>query len=92
LQIVGNLNAWSPGKAGFPIVRNEINGCRPLCLRIGWNGGGGHFVTVYGYTAVPVQRINIADPWYGNSVVRYQPFPSSYQGGGTWTDSYTTKS
>jgi hypothetical protein len=92
LQIVGNLNAWTAGKADFGKIRNEINGCRPLCLRIAWNGGGGHFVAVYGYATQPAQKINIADPWYGNSVTRYAPFPGGYQGGGTWTDSYTTRS
>jgi len=89
LQIVGNLNAWSPGKAALATVKAEINASRPFCLRIAWNGGGGHFVTVYGYWG---QAINIADPWYGNSVVQYAPFPSAYQGGGAWTDNYTTKS
>ena len=92
LQIVNNLNAWSPGKASFFTVGTEINACRPFCLRIAWNGGGGHFVTLYGYTMTPVQRINIADPWYGNSVSRYSLFPGNYQGGGTWTDNYKTKS
>ena len=89
LQIVGNLNASSAGKAALAKVNTEINACRPLCLRIGWNGGGGHFVTVYGYW---LNRINIADPWYGSSVVTYGAFPSTYQGGGTWTDTYTTQS
>ena len=89
LQIVGNLNAWSPGKAALATVKAEINGCRPFCLRIAWNGGGGHFVTVYGYSW---WGINIADPWYGTSAVPYATFPSTYQGGGTWTDNYTTKS
>ncbi len=53
LQIVANLNAWSPGKATLTKVKNQINNCRPLCLRIGWNGGGGHFVTMYGYSTQP---------------------------------------
>ena len=48
-------------------------------------------MTAYGYSTQPNQRISIADPWYGNSVVPYAPFPSGYQGGGTWTDSYTTR-
>ena len=88
LQIVGNLNAWSSGKALLSKIKNEISNCRPFCLRIGWNGGGGHFVSVYGFN---LQRISIADPWYGNSVVPYASFPSGYQGGGSWTDSYTTR-
>src|SRR5262249_55347389 len=44
LTIVGNLNAWSPGKAPLASIKAEINACRPFCLRIGWNGGGGHFI------------------------------------------------
>lgn len=88
LQIVGNLNAWSSGKAALPTVKAEIDQCRPFCLRIAWNGGGGHFVAVYGYQG---RHVNIGDPWYGNSVVTYAAFPNTYQGGGTWTDSYTTK-
>lgn len=89
LQIVGNLDGVSAGKATMTTIRNQILQCRPLCLRIGWNGGGGHFVAVYGYSN---KRLNIGDPWYGNSVVTFADFPDSYQGGGAWTDSFTTQS
>lgn len=89
LQLVGNLNAATSGKIAMNKVKSEIDNCRPLCMRIGWTGGGGHFTTVYGYAG---QHLYIGDPWYGNSVVTYQTFPSTYQGGGTWTDSYTTQS
>ncbi len=85
---MGNLNAVTSGKGALANVKTEIDQCRPFCLRIAWNGGGGHFVTVYGYSR---KLIDIGDPWYGNSVVTYASFPSTYQGGGTWTDSYTTK-
>lgn len=88
LQIVGNLNALTSGKATLNTVKTEINQCHPFCLRIAWNGGGGHFVAVYGHSG---KHLNIGDPWYGNSVVTYASFPSTYQGGGSWTDSYTTK-
>jgi hypothetical protein len=88
LQIVGDLNAWSSGKATITVVKNEINACRPFCLRIAWNGGGGHFVAVYGYSR---RFLDIGDPWYGNGVVAYDTFPDTYQGGGAWTDNYTTK-
>jgi len=87
LQIVGNLNVVTSGKAVLSKVKTEINQCHPLCLRIGWNGGGGHFVAIYGYSR---KLINVGDPWYGNSVVPYAAFPNTYQGGGSWTDSYTT--
>jgi hypothetical protein len=88
LQIVGNFNRWTGNKATFAAVQTEINGCRPLCLRIGWNGGGGHFVAIYGYSS---NNINVGDPWYGNSVVNYASFPNGYNGGGSWTHSYFTK-
>lgn len=35
--------------------------------------------------------ISIADPWYGASVIAIANFAAKYQGGGTWTHSYTTK-
>ncbi len=89
LQLVNNLNAWSPGKAALATVKAEIDACRPFCLRIAWKGGGGHFVVVRGYSWA---GMNIADPWYGNSVMNYATFPSYYHGGGTWTDNYTTRS
>jgi len=88
LQLVGDLNAWSGGKAALASVKTEVLACRPFCLRIGWNGGGGHFVAIYGFSR---RLLNIGDPWYGNSVVTYDTFPGAYQGGGTWTDNYTTK-
>lgn len=90
LTIVGNFNTMTTGKATFPTVKAEIDNCRPLCLRIGWNRGGGHFVAVYGYINRR-KRINIGDPWYGNAVVSHGVFPSRYHGGGLWTHSYFTQ-
>lgn len=88
LQIVGNLNAFTGGKASLTAVKAEINNCRPICMRIAWNGGGGHFVTIFGYSG---GTINIADPWFGTSVASHSTFPSGYNGGGTWTHNYTTR-
>jgi Papain-like cysteine protease AvrRpt2 len=89
LSEVGNLNAFTTTKDSLSKIKGEINGCRPVCLRIGWNGGGGHFVAIYGYSG---NNINIGDPWYGTSVQDYGSMPSSYHGGGSWTHTYTTKS
>jgi hypothetical protein len=74
------------------VVRTEIDGGRPLGVRIGWSGGGGHFVIVEGYKPCPEQRVAIDDPWYGASDLTYNAFVSSYQGTGSWTHSYTTES
>ena len=89
LTLVGNLNAVTSTKESLAKVKGEIDACRPVCLRIGWNGGGGHFVAIYGHSS---NNIDIGDPWYGNSVQDYTAMPGSYHGGGSWTHTYTTKS
>src|SRR5947207_5493093 len=32
LQLVGDLNAWSSGKAALASVKTEVLACRPFCL------------------------------------------------------------
>jgi hypothetical protein len=88
LQIVGSLSTWNSGKATLGTVQAEITNCRPFCLRIGWTGGGGHFVAIYGFSG---SNLNVGDPWYGNSIVNYATFPGGYRGGGSWTHNYFTK-
>ena len=70
----------------------------PVCVRIGWFGGGGHFVTVSACRIVDGQRIvTVQDPKIGRINVRYENFVSAYRagevpgGGGAWTHSYLTK-
>jgi hypothetical protein len=93
LQRTGNLNAFSGGAASFADVRTEIDSGRPLGVRIGWSGGGGHFAVIEGYKPGPgTQRVAIDDPWYGASDLTYSGFQSGYQGTGSWTHSYTTVS
>jgi hypothetical protein len=88
LQIVASFRAAILGKSPLATVQAEVNACRPLGIRIGWNGGGGHVVATFGYAGTDIY---IGDPWYGDSVVDYAQFPASYQGGGTWTNSYFTQ-
>lgn len=93
LQRTGNLNAFSSGVTSFADVRTETNAGRPLGVRIGWSGGGGHFVVIEGYKpGLGPQRVAIDDPWWGASDLTYAAFQSSYQGTGSWTHSYTTVS
>lgn len=54
-------------------------------------------MVIYGYSFArfpPNQGdfLDIADPIYGKSHVPYLQFRSDYQGSGTWTDTYYTKS
>jgi hypothetical protein len=56
------------GPATFQQVRNEIDAGRPVGARIGWNGGGGHFMVIYGYSLIAgTTYFDIDDPIYGKS-------------------------
>lgn len=92
LTRTGNLAAVSAGTTSFAGTRGEIDAGRPLGARIGWSGGGGHFVVLAGYKPDPgSERVAIEDPWYGASDIALSTFTSSYQGTGSWTHSYTTQ-
>lgn len=81
------------GPASFQQIRDEIDAGRPVGARIGWSGGGGHFMVIYGYSLVAgVEYFDIDDPIYGKSHLTVSDFSSNYQGSGTWTDTYFTKS
>jgi hypothetical protein len=60
--------------------------------RVGWRGGGGHFMALYGCrTTGTTNYFNIDDPIYGKSEIPEQAFALAYQGSGKWTTSYLTK-
>ncbi|WP_434113807.1 papain-like cysteine protease family protein [Methylocaldum sp. GT1TLB] len=81
------------GQASFQQIRDEIDAGRPVGARVGWNGGGGHFMVICGYSLVGgVEYFDIDDPIYGNSHLAVSEFASNYQGSGTWTHTYFTKS
>ncbi|MBS0425533.1 MAG: C39 family peptidase [Proteobacteria bacterium] len=81
------------GQASFQQVKDEIDAGRPVGTRIGWNGGGGHFMVIYGYSRVlNLEYFDIDDPIYGKSHLTVSDFASNYQGSGTWTHTYFTKS
>jgi hypothetical protein len=81
------------GQVSFQQVRDEIDAGRPVGARIGWNGGGGHFMVIYGYSIfLGVEYFDIDDPIYGKSHLKVSDFAGNYQGSGTWTHTYFTKS
>jgi hypothetical protein len=81
------------GPATFAQVRAEIDAGRPVGARVGWSGGGGHFMVIYGYSIVlGVEYLDIDDPIYGKSHITLDEFSHNYQGSGTWTHTYLTKS
>jgi hypothetical protein len=80
------------GPATFASVRAEIDAGRPVGARVGWSGGGGHFMCIYGYSSfLGREYFDIDDPIYGKSHLSVADFSSSYQGSGTWTHTYYTK-
>ncbi|WP_415894229.1 papain-like cysteine protease family protein [Neptuniibacter sp. PT8_73] len=91
LEHVGHLNQFVHRSFSMNEVSAQIDNGHPLGVRIGWTGGGGHFVVIDGYNTISTPNtIVIKDPWYGISVMPYNGFPASYHGGGDWTHSYTT--
>jgi len=86
---VGNLGDYVSSALSESEIQTEIDAVRPIGVRIGWAGGGGHFVTLSGYSDQEV--VDVQDPWTGNSSVDYSAFVSRYQGRGRWTHSYRTQ-
>lgn len=74
----------------FSTVQNEINSGRPLCIRIGWSSGGGHFLSIYGWQITPsgAEFYYVDDPIYGSQRIARRKLESLYQGSGRWTHSY----
>lgn len=89
LTNVGNFANYVANPLPMAAVRAEIDAGRPIGVRIGWAAGGGHFVTITGYSGQSV--LDIQDPWFGHSSQDFNEFSVRYLGGGKWTDSYATK-
>lgn len=81
------------GQVTFATVKAEVDAGRPVGARVGWSGGGGHFMVIYGYSKIgSTEYFDIDDPIYGKSHLTVAEFSSNYQGSGTWTHTYFTKS
>jgi hypothetical protein len=91
LMRVGHFGGVFGGVAAFAQLAVEIAAKRPVGVRIGWAGGGGHFIAIRGYSIVgPLHLIDVEDPWYAASVATYAGLQTAYKGSGTWTHSYWT--
>ena len=92
LQRTQNLVS-NTGVVSFEDVTAKIDAGRPVGARVGWSGGGGHFMVIYGYSIVGLTRyFDIDDPIYGKSHITVSTFSNNYQGSGSWTDTYFTQS
>ena len=89
---VTNNFASQTGPLTFQQVEAELLSGRVVGARVGWFGGGGHFMVIYGSQTINgVNYYNIDDPIYGKSLITETAFQTAYQGGGNWTHSFTTK-
>lgn len=92
LTRTNNFVSFQGGTVPWSTVKSELQKGLVVGTRIGWNGGGGHFMVLHGVSSIGVTEfLHIDDPIYGNSVLTYQQFATNYQGSGTWTHTYFTK-
>ena len=90
LRVTGTLRQFVSGAAVHHVALTEVRACAPLGVRVGWIGGGGHFIVVHGYAQTATGKIffQVEDPWYGPSV---WDTTTMYRLSGTWTHHYLTK-
>lgn len=92
LDCTHNYVSMSNGTMSWDAVKAEIDKGLVVGTRIGWNGGGGHFMVIHGVSRVAFTHyFHIDDPIYGKSVLTVDQFSTNYQGSGSWTHSYITK-
>ena len=92
LEITENFVSYQSGTISWTQVKTELEKGMVVGARIGWNGGGGHFMVIHGVSKqLGAEYLHIDDPIYGKSTLTYQQFATNYQGSGTWTHTYFTK-
>lgn len=94
LSDIGRLNGDpETDSLEFTEIQSAIGACVPLCVRIGWVGGGAHFVAIDGYGSSPAgdPLVHVKDPYFGDFTVNFNDFLSHYLGSGSWTATFRVK-
>jgi hypothetical protein len=92
LTRTSNLRGMEPRAMTFAELRADVTVQRPMCARIEWQGGTGHFVVLVGYADLDGTRyITVEDPAAGQSVYDFEQFLSAYEGSGRCTHAYWTR-
>lgn len=90
LTTVGHFDRQTSAQESLQTLENELVAGRPLCIRVGWSGGGGHFVVASGVEDDGF--VWVSDPGGGTTaLVDYDTLRTNYRGSGTWTHSYFTE-
>jgi hypothetical protein len=88
LNAVGHFSPPVTSPITAAAVNNQLTARRPVPIRIGWSGGGGHFVAISGVLLGAQVYVGMEDPRFGHSDVPLQTLSGSYQGSGSWTNTY----
>jgi len=91
LTRTGNFASSAAGAASMSTLRTQLSAGHPVGVRIGWAGGGGHFVMISGCLDDATGMLEVRDPIYGTSEISIANFASSYQGSGSWTHTFYTR-
>ena len=81
------------GVESFDAVAQQIDRGRPVGVRIGWHGGGGHFIAILGYSrSAAGNAYFVDDPISGPSLaIGEEDLKTNYRFAGSWTHTYFTK-
>ena len=94
LTRTNNFVSIQSGTVSWNTVKSQLQAGLVVGARIGWSGGGGHFMVLHGVSSSlfgPTKYLHIDDPIYGKSTLTYDQYATNYQGSGTWTHTYFTK-
>lgn len=88
LKITRSFSSMLLARLQPDVMEQQIRQGRPIGLRCAWQGGGAHFMVIYGFNDA---YIMVADSIYGYSLNFIYSFPLLYNGGGSWTHTYFTR-
>jgi hypothetical protein len=92
LRATSNLRRVRPGVVSRSHLKSLMAASSPLCARIGWAGGSGHFVVLHGYKETSAgEFVDVADPNSISSTVLYNDLVARYRSAGAWTHFYWTE-
>jgi hypothetical protein len=93
LAVVGHLREAGEGVLSFDDVRRQLQKGLPVGVRIGWFGGGGHFVMIVGYRVSETGQamVRVADPKYTGGRISYDALVHAYEDQGEWTHTYLVR-
>lgn len=103
LRRLGWLEAGpNEGVMSFDSIRNEIDGGRPIGVRVEWRSDAGsvgaHFIMITGYRVTPggVEFLLLSDPLFPASQMTYSSFCDTkggyHDGQGIWSHHYLLRS